>query len=81
MGVLIPLVTTPAAHTERTTVHQLAAEPVPDAAVQLRVAVDLDVHAAPGEHLAFPLTRDQAEDLLFSLAARLGFNAPIRLRR
>ncbi|MFG3055591.1 hypothetical protein ACGFZP_32245 [Kitasatospora sp. NPDC048239] len=59
------------AHTERTTVAYLAVEAVPDAALQLRVAVDLDIHAAPGEHLALPLTRDQAEELLHTLAVRL----------
>ncbi|MFJ3791874.1 hypothetical protein [Kitasatospora sp. NPDC090091] len=71
MGVLIPLVTD-AIHTERTTAAYLAVESAPDAVVQLRVAVDLDVHAAPGEHLALPLTRDQALDLLHDLAAHLG---------
>ncbi|GAA2840032.1 hypothetical protein RMN57_16230 [Kitasatospora sp. CM 4170] len=71
MGVLIPLVTE-AIHTERTTAAYLTVEHVPDAALQLRVAVDLDVHAAPGEHLALPLTRDQAHDLLHTLAAHLG---------
>ncbi|MFI9331653.1 hypothetical protein ACIGZJ_29450 [Kitasatospora sp. NPDC052868] len=58
-------------HTERTTIAYLSVEAVPDAALQLRVAVDLDIHAAPGEHLALPLTRDQAEELLHALAARL----------
>ncbi|MFI6844509.1 hypothetical protein OG535_27610 [Kitasatospora sp. NBC_00085] len=72
MGVLIPMVTTGAIHTERTTAHYLAVEHVPDAALQLRLAVDLDVHAGPGEQLAFPLARDQAHDLLQSLAAHLG---------
>ncbi|MFF1794767.1 hypothetical protein ACIF6L_00285 [Kitasatospora sp. NPDC086009] len=71
MGVLIPLLTQ-AIHTERTTVAYLAVETVPDAALQLRVAVDLDVNAGPGEHLALPLTRDQADELLHALAARLG---------
>ncbi|WP_329488003.1 hypothetical protein OG618_15530 [Kitasatospora sp. NBC_01246] len=71
MGVLIPLLTQ-AIHTERTTVAYLAVETVPDAALQLRVAVDLDVNASPGEHLALPLTRDQADELLYALAARLG---------
>ncbi|WP_406199283.1 hypothetical protein OH807_16535 [Kitasatospora sp. NBC_01560] len=71
MGFLIPLVTE-AVHTERTTAAYLAVESVPDAALQLRVAVDLDVHAGPGEHLAVPLTRGQAEELLHGLAAHLG---------
>ncbi|MFF2040173.1 hypothetical protein ACFVVX_07095 [Kitasatospora sp. NPDC058170] len=71
MGVLIPLVTE-AIHTERTTIAYLAVEQAPDAAVQLRVAVDLDIQAGPGEHLALPLTRDQAHDLLDALAAHLG---------
>ncbi|MFJ3787941.1 hypothetical protein [Kitasatospora sp. NPDC090091] len=72
MGALIPFVTQTAVHTERTTAHYLAVEHVPDAAVELRVAVDLDVHAGPGEHLAFPLTNEQAHDLLHTLAAHLG---------
>ncbi|WP_395295088.1 hypothetical protein ACF9IK_17250 [Kitasatospora hibisci] len=59
-------------HVERTTAAYLAVERVPDAALQLRFAVDLDVHAAPGEHVALPLTRDQALDLLHTLAAHLG---------
>ncbi|WP_406204515.1 hypothetical protein OH807_28965 [Kitasatospora sp. NBC_01560] len=80
MGVLIPMVTTEAIHTERTTVAFLAVEHVPDAALQLRVAVDLDIHAAPGEHLAVPLTRDQAHDLLHALAAHLGHRV-IGIRR
>ncbi|MFI9329899.1 hypothetical protein ACIGZJ_20430 [Kitasatospora sp. NPDC052868] len=71
MGVVIPMVTA-SSHTERTTVAYLTVETVPDAAVQLRLAVDLDVHAGPGEQLALPLTRDQAEELLHSLAAHLG---------
>ncbi|MEU6234584.1 hypothetical protein [Kitasatospora sp. NPDC047058] len=70
---MIPAPTaTPAVHTERTTAAHLTVEPVPDAALQLRIAVDLDVHAGPGDHLAVPLTRDQAHDLLHGLAARLG---------
>ncbi|MFJ5118581.1 hypothetical protein [Kitasatospora sp. NPDC088548] len=72
MGVVIPLATTQAVHVERTTVPYLTVEHVPDATVQLRLAVDLDVHAGPGEQLAFPLTRDQAEELLHGLAAHLG---------
>ncbi|MFG3056167.1 hypothetical protein ACGFZP_35155 [Kitasatospora sp. NPDC048239] len=79
MGVLIPLVTE-AIHTERTTVAYLAVEHVPDAALQLRLAVDLDIQAGPGEHLALPLTRDQAHDLLHSLAAHLGHRV-IGIRR
>ncbi|MFG3053782.1 hypothetical protein ACGFZP_22910 [Kitasatospora sp. NPDC048239] len=71
MGVVIPMVTA-STHVERTTVAYLTVETVPDAAVQLRLAVDLDVHAGPGEQLALPLTRDQAEELLHSLAAHLG---------
>ncbi|MEU6233260.1 hypothetical protein [Kitasatospora sp. NPDC047058] len=59
-------------HSERTTAAYLAVERVPDAAVQLRMAVDLDVHAGPGEQLAFALTRDQAHELLHGLAAHLG---------
>ncbi|GAB2721034.1 hypothetical protein [Kitasatospora kifunensis] len=43
-----------------------------DTALQLRAAVDLDIHVGPGEHLAFALTRHQAEDLLHTLAAHLG---------
>ncbi|MFD0275750.1 hypothetical protein ACFVHB_17855 [Kitasatospora sp. NPDC127111] len=70
---MIPVPTaTPAVRTERTTAAYLAVERVPDAALQLRVAVDLDVHAGPGEQLAVPLTRDQAHDLLHALAAHLG---------
>ncbi|WP_327677668.1 hypothetical protein [Kitasatospora sp. NBC_00458] len=71
MGVLIPFVTA-TVHTERTTVAHVTVESAPDAAVQLRLAPDLDIHAGPGEHLAIPLTNDQAEDLLHALAARLG---------
>ncbi|MFI6847127.1 hypothetical protein ACIBJD_21160 [Kitasatospora sp. NPDC050467] len=71
MGVLIPMATQ-AVHTERTTLAHLTVERVPDAALQLRAAVDLDIHAAPGEHLALPLTRDQAHELLHTLAAHLG---------
>ncbi|MFJ2575435.1 hypothetical protein [Kitasatospora aureofaciens] len=58
--------------TERTTVHYLTAESTPDAALQLRLAVDHDVHADAGGHLVFPLARTQAEELLFSLSAHLG---------
>lgn len=72
MGVVIPLASVEAPHAERTTVAYLTVETVPDAAVQLRLAVDLDVHAGPGEQLALPLTRDQAEELLSALAAHLG---------
>ncbi|MFG3051059.1 hypothetical protein ACGFZP_08915 [Kitasatospora sp. NPDC048239] len=79
MGVLIPLVTE-AIHTERTTVAYLAVETVPDAALQLRLAVDLDIQAGPGEHLALPLARDQAEELLHTLAAHLGHRV-IGIRR
>ncbi|MFI9332348.1 hypothetical protein ACIGZJ_33060 [Kitasatospora sp. NPDC052868] len=79
MGVLIPMITQ-AIHTERTTVAYLAVETVPDAALQLRLAVDLDIQAGPGEHLALPLTRDQAHDLLHSLAAHLGHRV-IGIRR
>jgi hypothetical protein len=57
---------------ERTTVAHLTVETVADAARQLRAAVDLDIHVGPGEHLALPLTRHQAEDLLQVLAAHLG---------
>ncbi|MFJ9946268.1 hypothetical protein [Kitasatospora sp. NPDC091207] len=71
MGVLIPLVAD-AIHTERTTVAYLSVEHAPDAAVQLRLAVDLDLHTGPGEQLALPLTRDQAHELLNGLAAHLG---------
>ncbi|MFD9597700.1 hypothetical protein ACFWA9_33780 [Kitasatospora sp. NPDC059973] len=71
MGVLIPLVTT-TTHTERTTVAYLTVEPVPDATLQLRLAVDLDIHTGPGEQLALPLTHAQAHDLLHDLAAHLG---------
>ncbi|MFF1903816.1 hypothetical protein [Kitasatospora sp. NPDC058218] len=71
MGVLIPLITE-AIHTERTTVAYLAVEHTPDATVQLRLAVDLDIHTGPGEQLALPLTRDQAHELLHALAAHLG---------
>ncbi|MBP0452141.1 hypothetical protein J5Y04_21735 [Kitasatospora sp. RG8] len=79
MGVLTPRAGQ-AVHTERTTVHYLAVERVPDAALQLRAAVDLDVHAAPGEQLALPLTREQAEELLHTLAAHLGHRV-IGIRR
>ncbi|MGW3041581.1 hypothetical protein ACWC9T_16430 [Kitasatospora sp. NPDC001159] len=58
--------------TERTTVHYLTAESAPDAALQLRPAVDLDIHAVPGDYLAIPLTRSQAEERLFFLSAHLG---------
>ncbi|MET9613229.1 hypothetical protein [Kitasatospora indigofera] len=71
MGVLIPLVLQ-STHVERTTVPYLTVEHVPDAAVQLRCAVDLGIALAPGEQLALPLTRDQAEELLHALAAHLG---------
>ncbi|MFI6848866.1 hypothetical protein ACIBJD_30250 [Kitasatospora sp. NPDC050467] len=79
MGVVIPLVTS-STHVERTTVPYLAVEAVPDATVQIRLAVDLDVHAGPGEQLAFPLTRDQAHELLHGLAAHLG-HCVIGIRR
>ncbi|MDH6142149.1 MULTISPECIES: hypothetical protein [Kitasatospora] len=59
-------------HVERTTVAHLTVDAVADATLQLRAAVDLDVHVGPGEHLALPLTRHQAEDLLQDLAAHLG---------
>ncbi|MET8700150.1 hypothetical protein ABZW10_14955 [Kitasatospora sp. NPDC004723] len=71
MGVVIPLVTG-SVYAERTTVAYLTTEAVPDAAVQLRAAVDLDIHVGPGEELALALTHDQAEELLHGLAARLG---------
>ncbi|MGV9268449.1 hypothetical protein ACWDRR_27715, partial [Kitasatospora sp. NPDC003701] len=71
MGVLIPLITD-AIHTERTTVAYLTVEHTPDATVQLRLAVDLDIHTRPGEQLALPLTHDQAHELLHTLAAHLG---------
>ncbi|MER7707848.1 hypothetical protein ABTX81_33760 [Kitasatospora sp. NPDC097605] len=71
MGVVIPLLGG-ATHAERTTVAYLTAESAPDAAVQLRAAVDLDIHVGPGEELAVALARDQAEDLLHGLADRLG---------
>ncbi|MBP0450008.1 MULTISPECIES: hypothetical protein [unclassified Kitasatospora] len=79
MGVVTPMATR-AVHTERTTVHYLAVENVPDATVQLRAAVDLDINAAPGEYLALPLTRDQAHELLQGLAAHLGHRV-IGIRR
>ncbi|MFB7612699.1 hypothetical protein [Kitasatospora sp. NPDC056181] len=79
MGVLIPLVTG-STQVERTTVPYLIVEAVPDATVQLRLAVDLDIHAGPGEQLAFPLTRDQAHELLHGLAAHLGHRV-IGIRR
>jgi hypothetical protein len=59
-------------HGERTTVAHLDVESVPDAAVQLRAAVDLGVHVGAGEQLALALTRQQADHLLQDLAARLG---------
>ncbi|MFF1793081.1 hypothetical protein ACFVXQ_02355 [Kitasatospora sp. NPDC058263] len=79
MGVLIPLVTD-AIHTERTTVAYLTVEHASDATVQLRLAVDLDIHTGPGEHLALPLTPDQAHELLHDLAAHLGHRV-LRIRR
>ncbi|AUY50161.1 hypothetical protein [Streptomyces sp. CB01881] len=79
MGVLIPLVTG-STQVERTTVPYLIVEAVPDATVQLRLAVDLDIHAGPGEQLVFPLTRDQAHELLHGLAAHLGHRV-IGIRR
>ncbi|GAA1965834.1 hypothetical protein [Kitasatospora viridis] len=71
MGVLIPL-TGRQVHTERTTVAHLDVETVPDAALQLRAAVDLDINLAPGDHLTLALTHRQAEDLLHDLANHLG---------
>ncbi|GAA1383373.1 hypothetical protein GCM10009639_03590 [Kitasatospora putterlickiae] len=71
MGVVIPLLNA-TTYVERTTVAYLSAEAAPDAAVQLRAAVDLDIHIGPGEELALALTHHQAEELLHSLAARLG---------
>ncbi|MGV9271682.1 hypothetical protein ACWDRR_44415, partial [Kitasatospora sp. NPDC003701] len=71
MGVLIPMITA-ATHVERTTVAYLTVEHTPDATVQLRLAVDLDIHTGPGEQLALPLTHDQAHELLHTLAAHLG---------
>ncbi|MFF2957142.1 hypothetical protein ACFVVU_38115 [Kitasatospora sp. NPDC057965] len=71
MGVVIPLVTG-SVYAERTTVAYLTTDAVPDTAVQLRAAVDLDIHVGPGEELALALTREQAEELLHGLAARLG---------
>ncbi|MGC0313638.1 hypothetical protein [Kitasatospora acidiphila] len=71
MGVLITLVDK-GAHVERTTVAHLDVETVPDAALQVRATVDLDIHAGPGEQLALALTRQQAEQFLHDLAARLG---------
>ncbi|MEU1425375.1 hypothetical protein [Kitasatospora sp. NPDC005751] len=79
MGVLIPM-TTDAIHTERTTVAYLTVEHAPDATLQLRLAVDLDLHTGPGEQLALPLTHHQAHDLLHDLAAHLGHRA-LRIRR
>ncbi len=79
MGVLIPLVPQPT-YVERTTVPYLTVERVPDAAVQLRCAVDLDISLGPGEQLALPLTREQAEELLHARAAHLGTRV-IRLHR
>ena len=73
MGVLIPLVTQSVpVHVERTTVPCLTVECVPDAAVQLRCAVDLDISLGTGEQLVLPLTQGQAEELLHALAAHLG---------
>jgi hypothetical protein len=57
---------------ERSTVAHIDVESVPDAAIQLRAAVDVDLRVAPGEQLALALTRQQAEHLLQDLAARLG---------
>ncbi|MGC0312327.1 hypothetical protein [Kitasatospora acidiphila] len=71
MGVLILLGSGPT-HVERTTVAHLDVESAPDTAIQLRAAVDLDIHVGPGEHLALALTRQQADHLLQDLAARLG---------
>jgi hypothetical protein len=68
---VIPL-NTRTAPVERTTVAHLDVEAVPDATLQLRASVDLDIHAGPGEQLAFALTRAQAEELLHGLAAHLG---------
>ncbi|WP_327680682.1 hypothetical protein [Kitasatospora sp. NBC_00458] len=70
MGVVIPI---PRPHTERTTVPHLTVETAPDADLQLRFPVDLAVNAAPGDHLAIPLTRTQARDLLEDLANHLGY--------
>ncbi|MEU1421013.1 MULTISPECIES: hypothetical protein [unclassified Kitasatospora] len=56
-----------------TTVPYLAVEPSPDAAVQLRLAVDDPVGADPDEQLVFRLTTRQAEDLMHGLAWRLGW--------
>lgn len=67
MGDLIRLPTRPP-RVERTTLTHLDVAPAPDAAVDL----NLDLHVGPGEHLAFALTRHQAEDLLHALAAHLG---------
>ncbi|WP_344639895.1 hypothetical protein [Kitasatospora cystarginea] len=61
-----------ATQVERSTVAYLDVEAVPDAAVQVRAAVDLDIHVSPGEQLAFALTREQSEKLLHGLAAHLG---------
>jgi hypothetical protein len=71
VGVLIRLGTDPA-HIERTTVAHLDVESAPDVAIQLRAAVDLDIHVGPGEQLALALTLQQADHLLQDLAARLG---------
>jgi hypothetical protein len=79
VGALIPLALQ-SPHVERTTVPYLTVERVPDAALQLRCAVDLDISLGPGEQLALPLTRDQAEELLHALAAHLGTRV-IRLHR
>ncbi|MFF7636881.1 hypothetical protein ACFZB9_27565 [Kitasatospora sp. NPDC008050] len=65
MGDLIRLPTRPP-RVERAIVTHLDVAPTPDA------AVGLDLHLGPGEHLAFALTRHQAEDLLHALAAHLG---------
>jgi hypothetical protein len=73
VGVLIPFAgQVPPPHVERTTLARLDVETVPDAALQLRATVDLDIHAGPGEQLALALTRQQAEQFLQDFAARLG---------
>ncbi|WP_035847172.1 hypothetical protein [Kitasatospora azatica] len=79
MGVVIPLVTQ-LIHTERTTVAHLDVESAPDAAVQLRAAVDLDIQLGPGEQLLLALTHQQADDLVQGLGARLGYRL-IGIRR
>ncbi|PYC76865.1 hypothetical protein C7C46_20950 [Streptomyces tateyamensis] len=79
MGIVIPLVTQPI-HTERTTLAHLDVESVPDAAVQLRAAVDLDIHVGPAEQLLLALTHQQADHLVQDLGARLGYRL-IGIRR